>query len=141
LAENGNKEEAIVIHRSSIGAIERIIAFLIERYKGAFPTWLAPVQIKILPISEKNNNYADKIRKLLSEQSIRIEFDSRNETLQAKIRDAQIEKIPYMLIVGNREEEDQTITIRSRDGKINKPFTLEEFISKIKAEIEGKTLN
>ncbi len=139
--EKGEKEEAVVIHRSSVGAIERSIAFLIEKYKGVFPTWLAPVQVKILPITEKNVKYGEKTLKELREKGIRVELDGRNETLQAKIRDAQIEKIPYMLIVGNKEEESGTVSERGRSGKDYGAQKLSEFISNIQAEIEKKVIN
>ncbi len=139
--EKGEKEEAVVIHRSSVGAIERSIAFLIEKYKGAFPTWLAPVQVKILPITQKNVKYGEKILKELREKGIRVELDGRNETLQAKIRDAQIEKIPYMLIIGNKEEESHKVAVRTRSGKDHGAQKLSEFISNIQVEIEKKAIN
>src|SRR3989344_4887108 len=104
--EEGGKTEAVVVHRSSVGAIERIIALLIEKYKGSFPVWLSPVQVKVLPISEKQLDYANALGKqLLTKHLLRVEVDTRNETLGAKIRDAQNEKVPYMLIVGDKEIE------------------------------------
>lgn len=139
--EKGGKTQSIVIHRSSVGAIERIIAFLIEKYKGNFPTWLAPVQVKILPVSDKNSDYVESILRKLKDENIRVELDDRNETLQAKIRDAQMEKIPYMLIVGDKEEKSKTVTPRNRDGKVDAPFTIEDFLVKIKAEIKDRSLN
>ncbi|MBL7036805.1 threonine--tRNA ligase [Candidatus Microgenomates bacterium] len=139
--KEGGKSEAVVIHRSSIGAIERTIAFLIEKHKGSFPTWLSPIQVKVLPVTQRNEKYADKITKLLKNEGIRVEVDHRNETLQAKIRDAQVERASYMLIVGDKEEKAKTVAARERSGKNMGPFTIEEFISKIKAEIESKKLN
>lgn len=136
--EKGGETEAVVVHRSSIGAIERTIAFLIERYRGAFPTWLAPVQVKILPVSEKNVDYGNEVLKALRDKDVRVEIDDRNETLQAKIRDASQEKVPYMLIVGSKEEKEKTVTPRLRSGKVLKPFTIDEFLGKIKSEIEDK---
>ena len=134
--EDGGKTEAVVVHRSSIGAIERIIAFLIEKYKGSFPTWLSPVQVKILPISEKHLDYSEKIFKELTDEKVRVELDTRNETLGAKIRDAQKEKVPYMIIVGDKEIENNEISIRNRTGK-NSTMQLSKFIDIIKSEIEN----
>lgn len=133
--EEGGKTEAVVVHRSSIGAIERIIAFLIEKYKGVFPTWLSPIQVKVLPISEKHLDYADQVTKLLINQSIRVELDSRSETLGNKIRNAQNEKVPYMLIVGDKEIEDNCISIRNRSGK-SESMQIDNFLDIITSEIE-----
>lgn len=138
--EKGGETEAVVVHRSSIGTIERTVAFLIEKYKGAFPTWLAPVQVKILPVTEKNNDYGQKVLEELKSKDIRVELDDRSETLQAKIRDAQIEKVPYMLIIGDKEEAAKTVTPRTREGKVSEPFTIDKFLGKITAEIERKQL-
>jgi threonyl-tRNA synthetase len=139
--EEGGLTEAVVVHRSSVGAIERIIALLIEKYKGNFPTWLSPVQVKILPISEKHLDYANKIFNTLKENGTRVEIDERNETLGGKIRDAQIEKVSYMLIVGDKEEKNNTITERGRSGKDFGEQKLEDFIVNIKKEIEEKLIN
>lgn len=139
--KKGGKTEAVVIHRSSIGSIERLIAFLIEKYKGSFPTWLSPIQVKVLPVTERNEKYANKIFEKLKDEGIRVEVDHRNETLQAKIRDAQVEKVSHMLIVGDKEESAKTVTPRSRNGKVGSPFTIEQFLDKIKAEIESKSIN
>ncbi len=138
--EKGEKEEPVVIHRSSIGAIERIIAFLIEKYKGVFPTWFAPVQVKILPITERNIDFASKIVDQLKAENIRVELDERNETLGAKIRDAQNEKVPYMLIIGDKEEKSGMITERGRSGKDYGQMKIEAFITNIKEEIAKKVI-
>ncbi len=136
--EKGEKEQPIVIHRSSIGALERTIGFLIEHYAGAFPVWLSPVQAKILPITERQLDYANKILENLKKENIRVELDNRNETLQAKIRDAQIEKVPYMLVIGGREEEAGKIAVRQRDGQDLGQIPLEQFVVNIKNQIENK---
>jgi len=136
--EKGEKEEPVVIHRSSIGAIERIVAFLIEKYKGAFPVWLSPVQVKVLPITDRNIDFGVKIVKELKEKNIRVELDDRNETLQAKIRDAQNEKVSYMLIIGDKEEKANKIAVRARDGKDLGQLTLNDFLQRIREEIENK---
>ncbi|MBI1864097.1 threonine--tRNA ligase [Candidatus Woesebacteria bacterium] len=139
--EKRKKEEALVIHRSSIGAVERIIAFLIEKYKGAFPIWLSPIQVKILPITERNNGYSRKIFDKLKEKNIRVILDNRNETLGGKIRDAQNEKIPYMLIVGDKEEKENKISIRGRSGKDYGLLNLSDFVKNITKEIKNKSLS
>ncbi len=139
--EKGEKEEAVVIHRSSIGAIERIVAFLIEKYEGAFPTWLSPIQVKILPITERNIAYSMKIQKELKDKNIRVSLDDRNETLQAKIRDSQMMKIPYMLIIGDKEEAANKVAQRGRSGKDYGQLDLMSFIKNITKEIKNKSLS
>ncbi|OGM79607.1 threonine--tRNA ligase [Candidatus Woesebacteria bacterium RIFOXYB1_FULL_38_16] len=129
--EKGEEEQPVVIHRSSVGAMERTIGFLIEHYSGNFPLWLAPVQIKILPITDKQLNYAQAIGVEFSKLGLRVEVDTRSETLQSKIRDAQLMKIPYMIIVGSQEEETGAISVRSRDGKTQNKIKLVEFSKQI----------
>lgn len=139
--EKGGQTEAVVVHRSSVGAIERIIALLIEKYRGNFPTWLTPTQVKILPLTERNLDYAKNISKTLKENGIRVELDERNETLGGKIRDAQMEKVSYMLIVGDKEEKEKTISVRKRDGKSLENNNLDKFIVDIKKEIEERLIS
>lgn len=138
--EKGEEEQSVVIHRSSIGAVERIVAFLIEKYEGAFPVWLSPVQVKVLPIAERHLEFARKIEKTLRDQGIRIEVDERGETLQAKIRDAQMEKVPYMIILGDKELESKNISVRLRDGSNLNAIEIEEFIERTKNKIASKEL-
>lgn len=139
--EEGGKTEAVVVHRSSIGAIERTIAFLIEKYKGNFPTWLTPVQVKILPITDKQLDYARTVLASLKENGVRAELDDRNERLQAKIRDAQLEKASYMLIIGGKEEEAKTVAIRKRSGDDLGVKSVEDFIELIKKDIDEKAID
>lgn len=139
--EEGKEERPVVIHRSSIGCLERTIAFLIEKYKGNFPTWLTPVQVKVLPITEKHLDYARTVLAQLQEAGVRTELDERNERLQAKIRDAQMEKVAYMFIVGDREAEAKKVAVRKRDGTDLGSKDLEEFTKALKKEIEEKTIN
>ena len=139
--KEGKEEELVVIHRSSIGALERVMAFLIEHYAGNFPTWLTPVQVKVLPISEKQMEYAQSVVEKLKAENIRVELDERNETLGNKIRSAQNEKVSYMLIVGDKEVETKTVTERARSGKADGPFPIKTFIGYIKKEIDEKTIN
>lgn len=136
--EHGKDEEPVVIHRSSIGAIERIIAFLIERYNGAFPTWLAPIQCVIIPISEKQKNYAQQVVNQLTQAKIRAVLDDRSEPLGAKIRAHTLQKVPYLGIIGGQEILSQTISVRSRSGVERKGVLLDAFVSGLIDEIEKK---
>lgn len=138
--ENGEAEQPIVIHRSSIGAIERTIAFLIEKFAGKFPVWLAPTQVKILPISDKHMDYAQEVYSQLLRENIRVELDDRSERLQAKIRDAQMEKVPYMLVVGDQEAADKAVAVRSRDNREQEVLPVEQFVEKILEEIKTKAI-
>ena len=135
--KDGNKVRPVIIHRTSLGCYERTLAMIIERFAGAFPTWLAPVQVKILPISDSHIDYANKVKEELQKAGIRVEVDNRDEKIGYKIREAQLQKLPYMLVVGDKETEYGTVGVRSRkDGDIGEQ-KLEEFISKIKEEIEN----
>ena len=137
--QNGKFQQPIAIHRSSVGAIERTMAFLIEHYQGAFPTWLSPVQVQIVPITDRNNKYGQHVLKQLKYSNIRVELDDRGEKMQGKIRDAQLQKIPYMLIIGDREEKEEKVAVRTRDGKDLGALSLEEFIQKINKEIAERS--
>lgn len=136
--QNGQKKRPVMIHRAIFGSFERFIAILTEHFQGAFPVWLSPVQVVIIPISEKNNEYVKRITDWLNEEGCRVEGDFRSETMQAKIRDAQLQKTPYMLIAGDREEEGTQVSVRSRDGKDFGIYRVEEFMSKLFTEIENK---
>jgi threonyl-tRNA synthetase len=136
---NGNEKIVpYILHRAPLGSDERFIGFLIEHYGGAFPTWLSPTQAMIIPISEKNNEYGQKVLAELKEFGIRVEIDERSEKMQAKIRDAQLQKVPYMLVVGGREEENQQVAVRTRGGEDLGAISTKEFLSKIQEEIESK---
>jgi threonyl-tRNA synthetase len=115
IGADGEKHRPVMIHRVIFGSIERFIGILIEHYAGAFPVWLAPVQARILPISEKHMDYARQVKKLLEEAGIRVELDERNEKIGYKIREAQVQKLPYMLIVGDKEAGDKTVSVRMRE--------------------------
>jgi threonyl-tRNA synthetase len=136
--KDGKEKEPIVIHRSSIGAIERTMAFLIERYAGAFPVWLSPVQVMIIPISDLHLEYARKIENDLKESDIRVQVDDRNERMNQKIREAQLEKIPYMLVVGDKEAQNGTVSVRLRTGEQMPAVPLDEFKSKIKIMVANR---
>ena len=139
--DRGEKETPYMLHRALFGSYERFIGLLIEHYAGNFPTWLTPVQVKVLPITDKQLGYAKTVVDKLKTESIRVELDDRSETLGAKIRDAQKEKVAYMLIVGEREVKDGTVSERGRSGKDYGSMKLEEFIKNIKEEIDRKTIN
>jgi threonyl-tRNA synthetase len=136
---DGKEKEPIVIHRSSIGAIERTMAFIIEHYAGAFPLWLAPVQVKIIPVADRHLDYAHAMLAEMKAHGIRAEIDDRSERMNPKIRQAQLEKVPYMAIIGDRETADNTVSVRRRDGEQLPAQTLAEFIEKLTAEIATKT--
>jgi threonyl-tRNA synthetase len=137
---DGKEKQPIVIHRAAIGCLERTIAFLIEKYRGSFPLWLSPVHAKILPLSEKYLDYSIQITEELKKENIRVEIDNRPETLSAKIRDAQTEKVPYMIIIGEREVKDKMLTIRQRSKQEQLSMDVDNFIAKITKEIKEKSL-
>ena len=138
---DGTKKNPYIIHRTSIGCYERTLALLIEKYAGAFPTWLAPTQVQIIPVSEKHFDYAEKITKSLRDSGIRAEADYRNEKLGYKIREAQLEKVPYMVILGDKEIDQNNISVRSRHEGDLGSSSVEDFIAKIKDETAKRTLN
>ena len=137
---DGEKHRPIMIHRVVFGSIERFIGILIEHFAGAFPTWLAPVQVKVLPISDKHMDYAGKVLEALSEAGIRAELDGRAEKIGYKIREAQLKKVPYMLVVGAKEEEEGLVSVRSRFGGDEGQKTLQVFINEICEEIRTKEI-
>ena len=136
---DGEKHRPIMIHRVIFGSIERFIGILIEHFAGAFPTWLAPVQVKVLPISDKYMDYAQKVLDELNNSGVRAEIDTRAEKIGYKIREAQMNKIPYMLVVGAKEEEDGLVSVRSRFEGDEGQKSLTDFLAAIKMEIQAKT--
>ena len=134
VAQDGTKHRVVMIHRAILGSPERFMGILIEHLAGKFPTWLAPVQVIILNVTDNQKAYAESIYKTLSENKIRVEIDIRNEKLGYKIRQAQLQKIPYMIVIGDKEVSEQTISVRTRDGENLKPMKLEPFIERIKHE-------
>jgi threonyl-tRNA synthetase len=134
IGEDGKEHQPIMIHRALMGSLERFIGVLIENYAGAFPIWLAPVQARIMNITDAQSEYCEKVYLELRKFGIRIEKDLRNEKLNYKIREAQLAKIPYMLIIGDREAESVTVTVRERSGKNLPSMSAEEFATKIKDE-------
>ena len=138
IGADGEKHRPIMIHRVAFGSIERFIGILIEHFAGAFPTWLAPVQVKVLPISDKYMDYAEKVKAALDAENIRAEVDTRSEKIGYKIREAQKNKIPYMLVVGQKEEEEGAVSVRSRFKGDEGQTSLDSFIENIKKEIASR---
>jgi threonyl-tRNA synthetase len=135
---DGQKKYPYVIHRTSLGCYERTLAILIEKYAGAFPTWLSPVQAKILPILEKHFPYVNELQKKLQAAGVRVEVDLRNEKIGYKIREAQMEKVPYMLVIGDKEMENGAVAVRSRkDGDLG-AMPIDDFVQKIVEEIRTR---
>ena len=138
IGEDGQKHRTIMIHRACFGSMERFIGILTEHYAGAFPTWMAPVQVKILPISEKHVEYANQLAKQMRHDYVRVEVDDRNEKIGYKIRQAQMEKVPYMLVVGDKEMEDNSVNVRKHGGDELGTVPFDEFFNSIKIEIKER---
>jgi threonyl-tRNA synthetase len=135
VGEDGARHQPLMVHRALLGSVERFFGILIEHYAGAFPAWLAPVQASVLPVSGKFSEYAEKVTAQLKKAGIRVHLDDRNEKLQAKIRDAQMQKIPYMLIIGGKEAEAGTVSVRHRSKGDLGPRPLDDFVRELQAEI------
>ncbi len=138
IGEDGEKHRAVMLHRAGYGSLERFIGILIEHYAGAFPTWIAPVQAKIIPVTDKNLEYAKSVAAAMSESDIRVEVEEANETLGYKIRKAQMEKVPYMIIVGDQEMKGHTISVRSRKNGDLGSQSLPMFVAKLIREIKER---
>lgn len=139
--EKGEEKTPVMMHRAILGSYGRFIANLLETTAGAFPVWLSPVQVQVIPISDKVAKYASEIKDKLENEDIKVEIDDRDETMQNKIRKAQEQKVPYMVIVGEREEKNNEISLRTREGKQYNNLSMEEFVEKVKSVIESKNLN
>ncbi|HSX18868.1 MAG TPA: threonine--tRNA ligase, partial [Candidatus Saccharimonadales bacterium] len=137
--QNGKEETPAVIHRAIYGSFERFIGILTEHFAGSFPAWLSPTQVVILPITDKQLTYSQKIVEVLQQKGIRTKVDERNERLQAKIRDATLAKVPYLLVVGGKEEEANTVAVRTHDGRDLGAMKIEEFLDKITKDVENKS--
>ena len=138
IGEDGQKHRTIMIHRACFGSMERFIGILTEHYAGAFPTWMAPVQVKVLPISEKHVEYANQLAKQMCHDYVRVEVDDRNEKIGYKIRQAQMEKVPYMLVVGDKEMEDNSVNVRKHGDDELGTVPFDEFFNSIKIEIKER---
>ena len=135
VGEDGAKHRPVMIHRVVLGSIERFIGVITEHFAGAFPAWLSPVQVKILPITDRTAEYADQVRDVLDKHGFRVEVDHRNEKIGKKIREAQLEKVPYMLVLGDKEAEGITVAVRSRSGGDQGVMSLEEFVEILNEEV------
>jgi threonyl-tRNA synthetase len=138
---DGQQHRPVMIHRGVISTMERMTSYLIELYAGAFPVWLAPVQAVVLPITERQNEYAKQVLEKLLDAGARVELDDRNEKLQAKIRDAQLQKVPYMLVIGGKEAEAGTVSVRHRSKGDLGPRPLEQFSADLRAEVDAKVIS
>ena len=138
VGEDGGRHQPLMVHRALWGSVERFFGILIEHYAGAFPAWLAPVQAEVLPVSEKSIEYARKVSAALAEAGIRAHLDDRNEKLQAKIRDAQLQKVPYMLVIGGKEAEAGSVAVRHRSKGDLGPQPLAEFLAALRKEVESR---
>ncbi|MGL5507129.1 MAG: threonine--tRNA ligase [Paraclostridium sp.] len=139
IGEDGEKHRPVMIHRVAFGSIERFIGILIEHYAGKFPTWIAPVQAKILLVSDRFSDYAKEVQKALFDKGIRVELDDRAEKIGYKIREAQLQKVPYMLVVGEKEVNEKKVSVRSRDNGEMGAIEIEEFIANVLKEVEERT--
>ncbi|MFC7395020.1 threonine--tRNA ligase [Scopulibacillus cellulosilyticus] len=138
--EKGGKARPVVIHRAIYGSLDRFFGILIEHFGGAFPVWLAPVQAKVIPVSKAHLDYASRVEKLLKEAGIRVDIDDRDEKLGYKIRESQMNKIPYILVVGDKEENDQAVNVRQYSGEGSEAVSLNDFCSRIKLEVKDRLL-
>jgi threonyl-tRNA synthetase len=141
IGADGQTHRPVMIHRGVISTMERMTSYLIELYAGAFPVWLAPVQAVVLPITERQNDYAKQVLERLLDAGARVELDDRNEKLQAKIRDAQLQKVPYMLVIGGKEAEAGTVSVRHRSRGDLGPRPLEQFSADLRAEVDSKLIS
>ncbi|MCC6347613.1 MAG: threonine--tRNA ligase, partial [Nitrospirales bacterium] len=135
---DGKEHRPIMIHRALMGSLERFFGVLIEHYAGVFPLWLSPVQVEVLTISERHDEYAGEVYRALKRAGIRAEIDRENEKIGYKIRQATLKKVPYLVIIGDKEREEGRLTVRKRSGENIGPFTLDDFMAIIKEEIENK---
>jgi threonyl-tRNA synthetase len=138
--QDGKIKTPVMLHRAILGSYERFVMALLERFSGAFPTWLSPVQVAVFPITDRHLEYAQKVNLNLTSAEIRSEIDERQEKLGAKIRDAQLQKIPYMLVVGDKELEANKVAVRKRDGSDLGQMDLQKFMDLVRIEIVDKTI-
>lgn len=138
VGEDGCRHRPVMIHRALLGSIERFLGILLEHYAGALPLWLSPVQVRVMTIGERFLEYARKVERRFKDEDIRVEVDDRNESIAKKVRDAQVEKIPYMVIIGESEVKKGSISVRARSGEDRRDLNLEEFLEKLKEEIGNK---
>jgi threonyl-tRNA synthetase len=139
IGEDGQAHRPFMVHRALLGSLERFFGVLTEHYGGAFPVWLAPIQALLIPITDKHMEYAEQVRRRLDEAGIRAEIDQSRDRMQAKIRRAQLQKIPYMLILGNKEQEADAVALRLRSGEDLGAVPVDEFIARAQGDIAART--
>lgn len=137
--ESGSKQRPIMLHRATFGSYERFLAMIIEHFQGAFPLWLSPVQIVVIPITDRNTEYAQKVVAQLKEAKIRVGLDDRSETMQARVRDAELQKVPYILVVGDKEEKEGTVAVRTRGQKEIRELDNHELVTKLTESIANRS--
>ena len=140
IGEDGERHRPVVIHRAILGSLDRFIAFLLEERKGLLSLWLAPEQVRVLPLTDRNNDYAREIVSTLKGENLRVEIDDRNEKIGYKIREALSMKVPYLIIVGDEEENGKTISIRGRGFENKSGLKLSDFIERLESEIKSKKI-
>jgi threonyl-tRNA synthetase len=140
VAEDGQEHQVVMIHRTVLGSMERFFACLTEHYAGAFPLWLAPVQVVLIPIADRHADYARKLFEEMRARDVRVQLDDRSERMNLKIREAQLNKIPYMLVIGDKEIEKGTVSVRSRSGEDLGSLSYADFMSRMKALVESREL-
>jgi threonyl-tRNA synthetase len=138
IGEDGQEHRPYMIHRALLGSMERFMGVLIEHYAGAFPVWLAPVQVVLIPIADRHIPYAQEVARKLKEAGLRVELDDRSERMNAKIRDAQTLKIPYMLVIGDREVESNTVAVRLRSEENLGAMSLQAFLQSVQQDIQAR---
>jgi threonyl-tRNA synthetase len=138
IGDDGQEHRPYMIHRALLGSMERFMGVLIEHYAGAFPVWLAPVQATLIPITDRNLPYAHAVAERLKEAGLRVEVDERKERMNAKIRDAQMQKIPFMLVVGDREEDADKVAVRLRSEQNLGPMAVDQFLERALADIQNR---
>ena len=138
--ENGEKKLPYIIHRTSMGCYERTLAYLIEEFAGALPVWMAPEQVRFLPVTDRACDYCADLARQLTDLGYRVDVDYRNEKIGKKIREATMEKIPYMIVVGDRDMENNTVSVRLRTGEDLGAMSMADFIAKLKTVVDSKSL-
>jgi threonyl-tRNA synthetase len=141
IEENGQRNQPIMLHRALMGSLERFFGCLVEHYAGAFPLWLAPVQVILLPITDQNQRYTDEVFKKLKNSGFRVEKDLRNEKIGFKIREAQLQKIPYMIVLGDKEVESSTLGVRRRRSKETRTLDLKTFLDEVNEAVKNRTID
>ena len=137
-AADGSRQQPVMIHSAKFGSIERFLGVLTEHYAGAFPPWLAPVQVVAIPIAERHNEYLDKVAARLRERGVRVEVDASDDRMQKKIRNAQVQKVPFMLIAGDRDVEDGAVSFRYRNGDQDNGVSVEDAIARVVDAVERR---